>query len=150
MSTKECIQIDYLRENKYTDLEDWLKNENNIYVGRFLRIFIWEKGVKRIFITKASKWGNPYKPTDKLPLKEVLILYVKYLFNTNLIYDIGELKEKNLGCFCKTKDCHAQVLVDIINKCYKFLEPDIIKRKGIEDKNRREEKRREDDKFFVK
>ena len=30
-----CIKISNLRKNKYENLREWLKNENNEYVGRY-------------------------------------------------------------------------------------------------------------------
>lgn len=50
-----------------------------------------------------------------------LLLYVKHLFRSDLIYDINELKGKNLGCFCHSPreewskpKCNNQVLVDLL------------------------------------
>ena len=124
-STKAtCIKVANLRKEGFSDLREWMKDPNNIYVGRHGRIFI----DKVIFHYPASKWQNPFKLKD-YSLKDSLSLYTLYLLNTGLIYDLQEVKGKNLGCFCdhqKDKNgvptCHAQVLADLIEKCSTFIE----------------------------
>ena len=138
-----CIKVDCIRrETRYNNLEEWMNDKNNIYVGRFGRIFItYKDGTKKIYHYSQSKWANPYKvnnPTSE-ELNTCLINYINYLFTSGKIYDIDELRGKNLGCFCeKQKDtrsgrplCHAQVLADILNKCYHLLEKEIRRRKRI-------------------
>lgn len=111
---------------KYTDLKDWLSNDNNVYTGRFGRIFIKTGNESKIFHYKQSKWANPYS-LKEYSLSESLNKYVEHLlkFNNNnrLIYDIFELDGKTLGCFCdKQKNgiipiCHAQILTDLLTRC---------------------------------
>ena len=67
-----------------------------------------------------------------------MLLYVKHLFRSNLIYDIDELRGKNLGCFCheprkvwSEPKCHNQVLVDLLNRCYNHIE-EMIRKKNAE------------------
>ena len=50
-TTVTCIKVSNLRKEGYSNLRDWLKYENNIYVGRHGRIFI----DKVIFHYPASK-----------------------------------------------------------------------------------------------
>ncbi len=50
--------------------------------------------------------------TEKLNAK-----YKEYLLNKpELLADIHELQGKTLGCFCKPKDCHGDVLVELVNQ----------------------------------
>tara|TARA_B100000902_G_scaffold397342_1_gene460807 strand:- start:1086 stop:1478 length:393 start_codon:yes stop_codon:yes gene_type:complete len=123
-TTATCIKVANLRKQGYDNLREWLKNSNNVYVGRHGRIFI----DKIIFHYPASKWQNPYK-LKEYTLKDSLSLYVLYLFDSGLIYQLKELKGKTLGCFCdhqKDKNgvptCHAQVLADLIEKCSHIID----------------------------
>ncbi len=114
----QCIKIVELRKKGYDNLEEWMKDKNNIYVGRQGRIFITNKdGSKRIFHYNRSKWANPYSLKD-YDIDKSLLLYKNYLKEKNLINDILELKGKTLGCFCKTEKCHAQILKEFLrNTC---------------------------------
>jgi len=130
MTEVVCVKVDNLRLNGYKDLEQWMSNPNNIYVGRRGRIFIHTDNGKRIFHYPGNKWQNPYN-LKNYSVRESLILYVNHLFESKLIYDIDELRGKNLGCFCKNHKengipiCHAQVLSDLLNNCYHILEKNI-------------------------
>ena len=115
MST-QCVKVSELRKKKYANLEEWMKDENNLYVGRRGRIFIHEDDEKRIFHYKGSKWQNPFK-VGEYSLEESLKLYEKHLVESGLIKDVKELKGKTLGCFCSQKgDCHAKILAKLVNE----------------------------------
>ena len=115
-----CIAVANLRIQGFTDLEDWLNHDNNIYVGRRGRIFITDKDkTKRIFHYKESEFANPFKVSDEMPVEICLEKYKIYLETSGLINKIEELRGKTLGCFCKVNaPCHAKVLAEILNnKC---------------------------------
>ena len=72
-----------------------------------------------VYIGRGSKWGNPYShlPSSytgviKVDTREEAIekFEIYLLTNENLMNDLGELKGKRLGCFCKPKACHGDVL----------------------------------------
>ena len=93
--------------NLYTvDISTWIKDPNNIYIGRA------SKGLK------ASKWGNPHKighPNsceEAIKLREKAVqLFDNYLqSNKDLANSVYELKGKTLGCWCAPKKCHAEIL----------------------------------------
>ena len=132
-----CIKADNLRKLGFSgDLEAWMNDPNNQYVGRKGRIWITDPvtKTKKIFHynkDKDTKWGNPFKvakageaPKPNLidpvkgtyTLNEALGLYREYLDTNGLINDISELKSKNLGCFCpQDSPCHAKILADLAN-----------------------------------
>jgi exodeoxyribonuclease-3 len=118
-----CTKVSNLRKEGYENFKEWLKDDNNIYVGRRGRMFV----NKEIFHFTGSKWSNPYKVSeDHYSLYESIILYKQHLITSGLIYNLEELRGKKLGCFCdQTQICHAQVLVDILEKEKK--EDDTIK-----------------------
>ena len=122
METKtQCVKVAELRKAGYLNLEDWMKNENNVYVGRNGRVWITEKkengeNEKRIFHYPGSTFANPYKVTKDMPLEESLHLYRIHLEENGLLEHIEELRGKTLGCFCDQKgDCHAKVLASLLN-----------------------------------
>lgn len=121
-----CIKVKNLRKIGYTDLQQWMSNPDNLYTGRAGRIFITDPATKekRIFHYKGSKWKNPYT-LKEYTLKESLRKYLSHLFTTGLIYEIDELRGKNLGCFCtggtEKISCHAQLLENLLGKCYHLV-----------------------------
>lgn len=81
-----------------------------------------------IYIGRPSKWGNPFTHhADKDTLAKYVVKTRKeavqkfeewILFGDGkyLLDDIHELKDKRLGCWCKPKSCHGDVLARIANR----------------------------------
>lgn len=75
-----------------------------------------------VYIGRGSKWGNPYsskKSKFKVMMveteKEAMDMYRKHILNSpKLLNDLHELKGKRLGCFCKPKACHGDILIELI------------------------------------
>ena len=68
-----------------------------------------------IYIGRPSKWGNPFLIGRDGTRKQVIEKYRKYILeNEELMNDLNELKGKVLGCWCKPKACHGDVLVKLI------------------------------------
>lgn len=74
------------------------------------------KSSYNIYIGRGSKWGNPFPITETESRKVVIDKYRDYLFESGLINDIDELEGKVLGCYCKPKDCHGDVLVELLEE----------------------------------
>ena len=96
------------------NLEKWLEDPNNVYVGRHGRIFI----DKVIFHYKKSIWSNDYTVKDH-GLERCLELYRRDISEKILkyphIYDLKSLVNKNLGCFCSMDSaCHVDILLEFI------------------------------------
>lgn len=70
-----------------------------------------------VYIGRGSKWGNPFVMQNKSDQERdrVIELYHNYLFESGLINDISELRGKVLGCFCKPKRCHGDILAYYAN-----------------------------------
>lgn len=77
-----------------------------------------------VYIGRPSKWGNPFTHLKELEGKEGIILvatrqeaierYREWILkNPTLLADLHELKGKVLGCWCKPKACHGDVLADL-------------------------------------
>jgi hypothetical protein len=79
-----------------------------------------------VYIGRGSKWGNPYshknntKAIHKVDTREDAIKsYEEWITNgegSYLLKDLHELKGKILGCYCKPKSCHGDILVKLVNR----------------------------------
>lgn len=75
---------------------------------------------------KGSPWGNPYTHKDEAitlakykvaTREEAVEKYREYILGRQDLLDrLHELKGKTLGCWCKPKICHGDVLVDLIKE----------------------------------
>jgi len=69
-----------------------------------------------VFIGRPSKWGNPFRIGNDGTRKEVMQKYREWIvFQEDLINDMDELSGKRLGCFCKPKACHGDILAELVN-----------------------------------
>lgn len=71
-----------------------------------------------VYVGRPSKWGNPYIITTERTREECVTMYEKYIklcIIRNLL-DISELKGKDLCCWCKPAQCHADILLELANK----------------------------------
>ncbi len=68
-----------------------------------------------IYIGRGSKWGNPFIMGKDGDREEVIRKYEIYLLdNKDLMNSLHELKDKVLGCWCKPKACHGDILIKYI------------------------------------
>lgn len=68
-----------------------------------------------VYIGRGSKWGNPFT-VEQYGRDECINKYKEYILsNPELLADLHELEGKTLGCFCKPKACHGDVLVELLN-----------------------------------
>jgi hypothetical protein len=95
-----------LKKIGYDDLEDWLQDENHIYIGRNMTFYV--PGATK------SKWANPFS-VKEYGREECLTMYKKHV-KENLIDDLHELKGKTLGCWCSPESCHGDVLMRLVKK----------------------------------
>ena len=100
----------------YNDLKDWMNDANNEYIGRARIVFI--NGTR--FPQSASIWANPFKVGKDGTREDIIIKYETYIKqklenSSELTSALKELKNKNLGCWCKPEACHGDVLSKLIN-----------------------------------
>ena len=70
-----------------------------------------------IYIGRGSKWGNPFIIGKDGTRSEVIKKYNKWIQNQpQLMNSLHELNGKILGCYCKPKACHGDVLIKLIYK----------------------------------
>lgn len=70
-----------------------------------------------VYIGRGSKWGNKFVIGRDGNREEVIRKYREWILkNNDLLNSLEELKGKRLGCFCKPKACHGDVLVELVEK----------------------------------
>jgi len=79
-----------------------------------------------VYIGRPSKWGNPYshkegttaeyKVTSRDKAIDSYRHYILYGAGQHLLKDLHELEGKVLGCWCKPKRCHGDILIQIIEE----------------------------------
>lgn len=110
--TRVCVKVSYLRKLGCESFKEWLNDKNNVYVGRYGRIFIGKGDVRKIFHYTGSKFANPFT-VKQYGRDKALQLYTDHIKDK----DFSELIGKNLGCFCDMNEkCHIDVLLDLLNK----------------------------------
>jgi hypothetical protein len=74
-------------------------------------------GNASVYIGRPSKWGNPFPMGEEKDREQVIAKFEQYLMNSpELLAQIGELKGKDLVCFCAPKACHGDILLRLANK----------------------------------
>lgn len=63
----------------------------------------------------GSIWGNPFMIGRDGTRDEVLVQYRAWILEQPELLDrLPELKGKILGCWCKPKRCHGDILLELI------------------------------------
>lgn len=76
-----------------------------------------KKEIYDIYIGRPSKWGNPFSIGKDGTREEVIQKYEAWLLKQdNLLKALPELKDKILGCWCKPKSCHGDILIKYLER----------------------------------
>lgn len=88
------------------------------------RIVHCKKEPYDVYIGRPSKWGNPFRVGVHGSREEVVEKYRKWVNGEISAPDgstpptVAEMKHalqgKTLGCWCKPKLCHGDVIVDLV------------------------------------
>ena len=92
-------------------------NPNEVYIGR----------ANPSYGLAGSKFGNPFQSGRDGNLETVLAKYKNHLWKMTqsgevTLDELAELDGKDLGCWCKPKGCHGDVLVKAIRWAVKEVE----------------------------
>ena len=73
-----------------------------------------------VYIGRGSIWGNPFT-VEKYGRNGCIDKYENYIRdklrnNPELWQELQKLEGKVLGCFCKPKRCHGDILVKILEE----------------------------------
>ena len=80
-----------------------------VYIGRNTRNG-WRK----------SRWGNPFRPTARTAESHAVAVaqYRQWLCDQpDLMAALGELRGRDLVCWCAPEPCHGDVLLELANAC---------------------------------
>ena len=110
------IKVAYIRP-QYHDLEEWMSDPNNEYIGRSGVVFIHKPEGKYRWPKRASIWANPFK-IGKDDRRSILEQYERYIVEKihqhPEIYNLESLRGKKLGCWCHPEPCHGDILVKLL------------------------------------
>lgn len=72
---------------------------------------------------EESIWHNPFRVSEEIPQGEAVKLYEPYIRakladGSIPVEQLKRLKGKRLGCYCKPKPCHADVLVKLVQEYF--------------------------------
>ncbi len=72
------------------------------------------------YIGRGAYWGNPYSMYEDGDDRDEVIRKFKYDFDYDKFpnkdkSELYKLAGKKLGCFCKPKDCHGDILAGFLN-----------------------------------
>ena len=141
-----CVKVDSIRKKGFQNLREWMKNENNVYIGRKGVLLLEPEGggTKRRFPEEDSIWANPFKIDKNSTREDVIAKYETYIRekiakDNSLIEKLLKLKGKTLGCWCHPEPCHGDVLLKLI------CEYDAIKESELKDKAIKESESKDQD-----
>lgn len=111
------VKVEHIRKQGYGNLEDWMKDPSNVYVGRAGIVFIR----KERFPKQTSVWANPFKVGKDGTRDEVIGKFRAYMkerlkSDPSLVQDLLQLEGKCLGCWCKPEACHGDVLLELVQE----------------------------------
>jgi hypothetical protein len=76
-----------------------------------------KRGKFDVYIGRPFKWGNKYVICKDGTREEVIDKYRKWLLSQpDLLAQLGELKGKTLGCWCKPLPCHGDILAELADQ----------------------------------
>ncbi len=71
-----------------------------------------------IYVGRPSKWGNPFAIGKDGTRAEVIEKYREWVTGAGAdgnLFDVRELRGKDLVCWCAPEPCHADVLMELAN-----------------------------------
>ena len=105
---------------KWDNLKEFCEDPDNLYIGRRGIVFV----NKERYPKQDSKWCNPFKVTKKQDRETCCSFYMDYIIekiiDDPVKYDINELRNKRLGCWCCPLECHGDYLIKIIRLWDKY------------------------------
>jgi hypothetical protein len=105
------VRVAFIRP-QYDNLQEWVNDPNNVYIGRKGVVFI--NGCR--FPENDSIWANPFKIGRDGDRETVLQKYKEYITARVGPAELKKLAGKNLGCWCKPEPCHGDILIELINE----------------------------------
>lgn len=68
----------------------------------------------KVYVGRPSKWGNPFVIGRDGSRDDVIAKYRAWIVEQpDLMRSLGELRGRNLVCWCTPQACHADVLIEL-------------------------------------
>jgi len=85
-----------------------------------MKVVNMKNEIANVKVDRSSVLGNPYRIGKDGNRSEVIKKYKEYLWNCICVVDeLNRLKDMSddtvLGCHCKPKACHGDVIVSAVN-----------------------------------
>jgi hypothetical protein len=78
--------------------------------------------IGRNIVYGDNKWGNPFRIGQDGTRKEVIEKYRTWIWQQkDLLSEMLSLDGKTLGCHCKPKSCHGEVIIEVIESLKREL-----------------------------
>lgn len=85
-----------------------------------MRVVHCKREPSDVYIGRPSKWGNPFVRGRDGDSPTVIAKYRAYVMTSDtLMAALPELAGKTLGCWCKPRACHGDVLVELVEQFVK-------------------------------
>lgn len=113
------VKVKFIRPQGYNNLKEWMKDDQNIYIGRKGVLLLKdESGKSKRFPPEASPWANPYKVGKDGTRAEVIKKYTRYIKEKidSGELDLETLRNHRLGCWCKPEPCHGDILKELLEE----------------------------------
>jgi hypothetical protein len=69
-----------------------------------------------VYVGRGSKWGNPFRIGVDGNRAAVIAAYARWLRDQHsLLRALGELRGRDLVCYCAPRACHADLLLRLAN-----------------------------------
>jgi hypothetical protein len=73
-------------------------------------------GSNAVYVGRPTKWGNPFRIGPDGTRAEVIAKHKAWLMaQPKLLAQLGELRGKDLVCYCAPLPCHADILLELAN-----------------------------------
>lgn len=94
----------------------------------------WRMPANTVKVDRSTRWGNPFVTGRDGTQAECVDLYCKMLrglicisrapsfeeqkaARSFVLANLESIRGKNLACWCRKSPCHADVLLELANKC---------------------------------
>jgi hypothetical protein len=81
----------------------------------------WRLPANAVIVSRPTKWGNPFRMGVQGTREECVQQFRSFIVSTDprarsLRQSLGELRGKDLACWCPPGPCHGDVLIEMANR----------------------------------